>query len=135
MTQADKLLCNAQALLTGAKCLSLHFPTAVDIFFQYRYNLKILIKCPNEHQNTWHLFHRNLVHLPEWTFDRKRTSAKSNLSPNSTQLSKSNPSLNPNSILNRNPSSNSIPITLKYKNVFGKMKWRQFSCKCPDTIS
>jgi len=50
------------------------------------------------------------VHLPEWTFDRKRISANSNLN------------------LNLKPYSNPNP-----ENIFEKTKWRHFSVKCPDT--
>jgi len=51
----------------------------------------------------------DLLHLTEWTFDRKHISVNANLNPNST-------------------------VTLKHKNVFGKTKLRHFSGKCPDTI-
>jgi len=54
----------------------------------------------------------DLVHLPEWTFDRKvfkRISANPNLNPNPNSHPNPNPNLNPNPTL-----------TLKHKTFSGK---------------
>jgi len=58
----------------------------------------------------------DLVHLPEWTFNRKRISSNPNSHPITLTL-----------IL-------TLTLALKLKNLFGKKKWRHFSGKCPDTF-
>jgi len=64
-----------------------------------------------------------LLHLPEWTFDRKRIE---NVFPLTLTLILT---LNLTLALNL-----AQTLTLKHNNLFEKTKWRHFSGKCPDTF-